>query len=159
MAKLKKLLVILLVGSVKFGAAQAKPERPQVLEAKSFVLCGKRIKLEVADSSEARQIGLMHRQGIPAGTGMLFVFPDAEIRQFWMRNVPFDIDIAYFDGKGKLLNALTMLGTSLVENDEQLPRYPSAAPAQYAVEVEKGFYQKIKALKNCKLRPLPSAQH
>ena len=76
--------------------------------------------------------------------------------QFWMRNVPFSIDIAYFDARGKLAKAMTMAGTSTLTLDEALPRYSSEKPVLYAVEAEEGFFTAKAAIqKGCKISPLP----
>lgn len=109
--------------------------------------------LEVARDPESRARGLMGRTQLRPGHGMVFVFEHESMQTFWMKNVPFDIDIGFFDAKGKLVNALTMQGSSALTQDHALPRYSSAAPAQFAVEVEKGFFS---GKKNCELRPIPN---
>ena len=44
--------------------------------------------------------GLMHRPSIGPEETMLFVFGSARERSFYMKNVPFDIDVAYIDPEG-----------------------------------------------------------
>lgn len=44
--------------------------------------------------------GLMHRTGIGPDETMLFVFGSPRERSFYMKNVPFDIDVAYIDSEG-----------------------------------------------------------
>lgn len=44
--------------------------------------------------------GLMHRPSIGPEETMLFVFGSARERSFYMKNVPFDIDVAYIDPDG-----------------------------------------------------------
>lgn len=44
--------------------------------------------------------GLMHRKSIGENETMFFVFGGPGERSFYMRNVPFDIDIAYIDSDG-----------------------------------------------------------
>lgn len=116
------------------------------------MVCGQKLQLEVADDDNERMMGLMYRTEIKAGHGMIFIFPRAERQAFWMKNVPFDIDIGYFDARGKLLNAVTMLGTSPLQTSESLPNYPSKGAVLYAVEVPAGFYARHK--KNCVLKKL-----
>ncbi len=131
----------------------AEGEKPQNLPKKTFAVCGKKLKLEIAKSESERAKGLMHRVSVQKGTGMIFVFDQANLLSFWMRNVPFDIDIGYFDSKGKLLNTYTMKGTSPLMKDEALPRYPSGGDALFAVEVQAGFYNGTKK-KSCRLSPI-----
>ena len=44
--------------------------------------------------------GLMHRPSIGPEETMLFVFGSPRERSFYMKNVPFDIDVAYIDSEG-----------------------------------------------------------
>jgi uncharacterized membrane protein (UPF0127 family) len=44
--------------------------------------------------------GLMHRPSIGPEETMLFVFGSPRERSFYMKNVPFDIDVAYIDSDG-----------------------------------------------------------
>ncbi len=138
-------------------ALVAKAQEPQKLKQATYTVCGIALQLEEARSEGERAMGLMHRSGIAAGAGMLFVFERSQPLEFWMRNVPFDIDIGYFDKKGRLVKSHLMKGTSQVMTSESLPRYPSGKPAQFAVEVEPGFFSK-NASKNCKITPLPKVK-
>jgi uncharacterized membrane protein (UPF0127 family) len=135
-------------------ALGAHAQEPQKLRQARYKVCGVELRLEEARTSQERALGLMHRAGIEAGTGMIFVFERPEPLEFWMRNVAFDIDIGFFDKRGRLLKTHLMKGTSLMMNSDALPRYPSGGPAQFAVEVEPGFYSKVRT-KNCKLSPIP----
>jgi uncharacterized membrane protein (UPF0127 family) len=131
-------------------------EKPQKLSRSKYTICGQSLDLEIAKTEEQRNIGLMFRTEIPPGKGMLFVFPAPQPLQFWMKNVPMDIDIGYFDSMGQLVSYHTMKGTSPVQRPESLPNYPSGVPAQFAVEVEPGFYKKILGdSKACSIQPLP----
>jgi uncharacterized protein len=53
------------------------------------------VELEVAKTPQQQAIGLMHRESLPAGRGMLFPVHPAQDVQTWMRNVQFDIDILF----------------------------------------------------------------
>lgn len=101
------------------------------------------LKIEVADNDERWQYGLMNRHSLPEGKGMLFVFPDEQVRQFWMKNTFVDLSIGYFDEKMILLNILDMTKVSS-EMEKNLPVYSSRGPAKYALEVPKGWFVKHK---------------
>ncbi len=68
-------------------------------EIKSVLLpCGEKTKVELALTPEEHARGLMNRPELPAGTGMLFVFPSNAERVFWMKNTLVDLDIIFLDG-------------------------------------------------------------
>lgn len=92
---------------------------------------------------------------------MVFIYRKPEVMQFWMKNVPFSIDIGFFDSRGKLTSFETMAGTSPMQKENTLPTYSSKIPVQFAVEVEEGFFSRLsKGQKsNCVLAPLPSLKH
>jgi uncharacterized membrane protein (UPF0127 family) len=130
---------------------QAKP-----LPAHSLKVCGKSLALEIASTRESRAMGLMHRTSVPEGTGMLFVYPREETLRFWMKNVPMDIDIGFFDSKGALVGWSSMKGTAQGLSDAEYPIYESQAPARFAVELTHGFFRSAKKAR-CRLQPLPDA--
>ncbi len=99
--------------------------------------------VEIADSSEKWEFGLMFKKDLIDGEGMLFIFPEEQIRQFWMKNTFIDLDIGYFDSQKTLISITTMKAVTS-EMETNLPVYPSKGPAQYALEVPKGWFQKYK---------------
>ena len=92
-----------------------------------------RVQVEVADEAHERSRGLMYRQALPTGEGMLFVYPDTKMRSFWMKNTLIPLSIAFIDAEGRILNIEKMTPKSLVS-------VPSVAPAQYALEVPLGWF-------------------
>tara|TARA_X000001036_G_C20387596_1_gene687323 strand:- start:53 stop:496 length:444 start_codon:yes stop_codon:yes gene_type:complete len=88
--------------------------------------------VEIADNNETRSIGLMERENIPLGTGMLFIWEEEAYRNFWMKNTPSSLDILFFDGNGSFLN--------VVENTEpfSLKNIQSSKPSQYVLELIAG---------------------
>ncbi len=139
----------------RYSFGQNYSAKAQSLSKKEFLVCNKKLLLEIADNDESRSTGLMHRTGIPVGTGMLFVFPYEIELSFWMKNVPFDIDIGFFDKNGNFLNAMTMAGTSPVQKAESLAHYKSQGMALYAVEASVGFFKKITKASKCKISHPP----
>ena len=53
------------------------------------------VKVEVADTPAARERGLMFRNSVPEGTGMLFIFPEETQNSFWMKNTPSSLDMIF----------------------------------------------------------------
>lgn len=99
------------------------------------VLNGERFTVELAQTSEEQALGLMFRDKMADGHGMLFLFPAEGMRRFWMKNTRIPLDIFYFDGDLRLV--------SVSENarpcrTSQCPSYPSAGPAKYVLELNAG---------------------
>ena len=67
-----------------------------------FHVGDKPIHAELAILPKESETGLMFRDKLEPGTGMLFVFKDATPRKFWMKNTRIPLDIGYFDENGIL---------------------------------------------------------
>lgn len=100
------------------------------------------ITVEVADTIESRRQGLMYRRSLPENQGMLFVFPTQRPLSFWMKNTWIPLSIGFFDSQRKLLNILDMQPESLLVKNPK--SYVSHGPAQYALEMNKGWFAKNK---------------
>ena len=66
------------------------------------------VQVEIARTAAERQRGLMNRRTRPAKAGMVFVYPQAVSNGFWMKNTLIPLDIAFYDGRGRILRILTM---------------------------------------------------
>jgi len=90
------------------------------------------LRVDLADAPGEWQTGLMHRTVVERG--MLFVFPEERPQAFWMKNTLVPLDIAYFRADGTWVSSARM--DPCVE--DPCVSYPSAAPAQYALELPAG---------------------
>ncbi len=93
------------------------------------------LQVEVASTPATRACGLSHRDQLHPERGMLFVFPEAAPRKFWMKDTRIPLSIAFLDVDRRVLNLLDM---TPLETD---PRYPSAGDARYALEVNEGWFK------------------
>jgi uncharacterized protein len=66
------------------------------------------VPVEVADSPEEREVGLMDRESLPADAGMLFVFEEDTATGFWMKNTLIPLSIAFVDAEGTIVSILDM---------------------------------------------------
>lgn len=107
-----------------------------------IVLGGKKITVEIAKTDEQRQHGLMYRKSLPANQGMLFIFEAEQTLSFWMKNTLIDLSIGYFDKNQVLVDVQEMVPLSPME--ARPTSYPSAKPAMYALEMNKGWFAKNK---------------
>ena len=92
-----------------------------------------RFRVDIADTNETRQRGLMFVEEMPANKGMLFVFPDERPRSFWMRNTYIPLDIIYFDATGEWVS----VQADAIPFDET--GLPSEGPAQFVLEINAGL--------------------
>lgn len=58
------------------------------------------LHLEFADTIPKREIGLMHRENVIEGYGMLFIFPAPQQLSFWMYGTLVDLSIAFLNEEG-----------------------------------------------------------
>lgn len=93
-----------------------------------------KLKVEIAQTPEQRQKGLMFRQNLTDGEGMYFLFEKEEYLSFYMKDTRIPLSIAYITKEGVIesIKDLTPL-------DEQ-PVY-SSSPAQFALEVKRGWFE------------------
>ena len=91
------------------------------------------VKVEIARSDPERQRGLMFRQSLEPGRGMLFLFEHPDHLKFWMRNTYIPLDMIFID-QDKRVVFVEENATPLTEN----PRGPDSL-TQYVLEVPGGW--------------------
>jgi|SRR5690554_4134162 len=89
--------------------------------------------IEIADDEYKTQTGLMYRSSMEDNHAMLFIFPNEQMRSFYMKNTEFSLDILYFDANKKLIN---LHQETQPFNEASLP---STAPAKYVLEINGGL--------------------
>jgi len=106
--------------------------------------------LEIAISEEEQNQGMMYRESIPIGGGMLFLFPDEQQHFFWMKNTQIDLDIIFLNAQGIITALYNMPREEPQKKDEseeeycnRLTNYNSKQNVKYAIEIR---YTKIQAL-------------
>lgn len=61
------------------------------------------LAIEIADDDKEQQRGLMHRERLPDGHGMLFVLEETREAFFWMKDTPSALDLLFADEKGRVV--------------------------------------------------------
>jgi uncharacterized membrane protein (UPF0127 family) len=115
--------------------ARAQPAEPNPPLPHVFLQAGiHRIKAEVADSPMERSRGLMLRKSLQANSGMLFVFEEAALHCFWMKNTLIPLSIAFLDDEG---NVVTVADMQPHDESSHCP----AKPVRYALEMDQGWFK------------------
>jgi len=96
---------------------------------------GQRVELrvEIADTSQEMQRGLMFRESLPKDQGMLFDFGYQSEAPFWMKDTSIPLSVAFISADGVILNIQDMqpFSTDL---------HKSPQPYSFAVEVNQGWF-------------------
>ena len=105
---------------------------------------GKPLLVEVVKNEDSIRRGLSNRTQLETTTGqkidgMLFIFPEAKIQRFWMKDMQFAIDICWFNDQN-LVNCTRQ--AQKPENGEleiKLPIYQSPQAADMILETMPDF--------------------
>ena len=81
------------------ASAQANP----TLEIESRDGEARLFYIEVADTPELIERGLMERERLDAQAGMLFDFGEPRDAAMWMKNTPLSLDMLFIDDKGRVI--------------------------------------------------------
>ena len=110
------------------------------------------VTVEVVETDEARQRGLMYRKHLAPDAGMLFIFDREEQHTFWMHNTLIPLDMLF------IRSDWTVLG--IVENatplTDQLRSVPGAS--KYVLEVNAGFSRRHGLQAGTTVRYIPAGQ-
>lgn len=107
---------------------------------------GATVRVWLASTPAQQQEGLMfvREEEIADDQGMLFVFPDEELRGFWMRNTITPLDIAFARMDGTIVAVHTMPPLTLES-------FPSIEPAMFALEMKAGAFAKLGVAEGARL--------
>ncbi|MEM7809322.1 MAG: DUF192 domain-containing protein [Planctomycetota bacterium] len=108
-----------------------RPE-PQNLPTADVVIGDRTYTLMVADDPDERAIGLMHRREMADNEGMIFLFKETTLRNFYMKDTYVPLDVLFLDEEGRLINVDE--GRPL----DDRPTIRSDAPTRTVIELRRG---------------------
>ncbi|MEM4275364.1 MAG: DUF192 domain-containing protein [Candidatus Nitrosocaldaceae archaeon] len=114
---------------------------------------GVEVITEIADTSEKRRLGLMHRDYLPEMTGMLFILDREEEVSFWMMNMLIELDMIWIDSNGKIVHITEY--AKPCKDDLNACTYKPDEPVKYVLEVNAGFSKKYNVKENNRVEILP----
>ena len=97
------------------------------------------VKVEVADTPETRQRGLMGRTSLDDDAGMLFVWPEDASSSFHMKDTLIPLSIAFIAADGTVLRILDMEPCMA----DPCPTYDPRTSYRMALEVNKGALTRL----------------
>lgn len=128
--------LVLRAGSV--GEAAVLPGPPADADTVTYELRGEgapvRVEVEVAATPEERRRGLSNRERVPAGTGMVFLFPEDSVGPFWMKDTLVPLSIAYVAADGRVVSVHEMTPCEA----DPCPLYEPEGPYRSALELPAG---------------------
>lgn len=135
----KKTIIILSLGALAIAAFMFSPHAanaPQQPHAELMRVNGVSVSVEVARTSRDQALGLSGRESLGREAGMLFVYDDAAIRNFWMKGMRFPLDVIWIADN-------VVVGTQehipFASGDGSMVRFQSSKPADMVLEVHAGW--------------------
>jgi len=93
---------------------------------------------ELARTPAEQQLGLMNRESMEEGDGMLFIFEGSEFHNFWMKNTLIPLDMIWIDDQFKVVKIITAQPCTaepcMIYNPQKL--------ATYVLEINAGMAEK-----------------
>jgi hypothetical protein len=111
-------------------------------QTRKIMLDNVTITVEIADDAEKIERGLMYREGLPEGQGMLFAFEREHNYQFWMMNMKINLDMIWLNTDGKVVHIVENAEPCIDALHTSMCTYNPDEPALYVLEVNSGFVKK-----------------
>jgi uncharacterized protein len=93
------------------------------------------LHVQIAETAPAQETGLMNVKKMPDQVGMAFLFDPPTSTPFWMKDTLIPLDIAFWDGRGRVVTTFTMAPCKA----DPCHQYDPAAFYVGAVEINAGL--------------------
>lgn len=128
------LAALVVLGSLAPTGPALAQESPQLNLPRVALTAGiHRIDAQVAQTPEQRSIGLMFRREMPQHEGMLFVFEQAGMQCFWMKNTLLPLTAAFVADDGRIVNLADM-------KPQTTDSHCSKEPVRFVLEMNQGWF-------------------
>lgn len=98
---------------------------------------GRQIRAEVAMTPVEMGKGLMFRDSLAAGRGMLFIYNRSQVTTFWMYNTRIPLDIIWLDANHRVVE-IAANAQPCKTRASDCAQYGGHAAAQYVLELAAG---------------------
>lgn len=113
----------------------------EVFLPKKIVINNITINVDLAITKEAQETGLAGKSELVDNYGLLFLFNDKRVRNFWMKGMLVPIDIIWI-ADNKIVNITEKIPLTAVGQPNKL--YSSGKPIDKVLEVKAGLAQQNK---------------
>ncbi len=144
---MKRLLFSVLTA---WALAAAQPGSSAELPTTKLTIGKHTLTAELAAAPAEQQTGLMNRFSLKPDHGMLFVYEQPQPLAFWMRNTYVALSIAFIGGDGRIVDIQDM-------QPQTEDTHWSRVPAQYALEMKKGWFAERGIVAGDTVKGLPAA--
>lgn len=143
-----KLLIfaLALLGGCRDEAPESEPLEPVLSLDSGTVLIVTdtdtiSVAVEIAESDQERNVGLMRRTSLDENAGMIFLFPTLQPADgaFWMFNTLIPLDIAFIGPDGRI-GSIRQMEPCVSPVAQYCPNYAAGVPFESALEVNAGFF-------------------
>jgi len=123
---------VVLVGGLLLGCSSPDGATGTADDRVRALLDGVDLELEVADTAQERAVGLMRRESVPPGTGMVFLYDEPSTGRYFMYDVPISLR-AVFVRDGEVVSTVVMPPCEL-DDPAACPTYGADEPYDTVVE-------------------------
>lgn len=96
-------------------------------------------EVEIADTKQERERGLMNRENLAIQKGMLFIYKKEDIYSFWMKNTKMPLDIIWINENFEVVSIFPNAQPCETENCELIRPLKKA---KYVLEINGGLAAK-----------------
>ena len=100
-----------------------------------------KLSVEVADTPELQQCGLMHRLSMPADQAMIFIFANDYRGQFYNRNTFIPLSLAWIASDGRILGFSELVSVKPEDTPQVNSFYDAPGPSRYVIEANQGWFK------------------
>lgn len=148
---LVKSVTVFLVGFSLAASAAAAAREEVTFTKERLLISGQTLNIEVARTQAQLERGLMYRKHLDDSAGMLFIYDRPSTLNFWMKNTFIPLSIGFFNTQKELVDIQDMDAVQS-EMQKKIPTYESHGLAQYALEVNRGWFEQHKVKLKAKFK-------
>jgi uncharacterized membrane protein (UPF0127 family) len=103
---------------------------------------GQRIQAETMRTQIELLKGLMFRESLPEGRGMLFIHPEEDIFHYWMYQTKIPLDIIWMDHDHRIVEMSLNTPPCTSKSAKECPNYGGNFKSKFVLEVNAGVAAK-----------------